>query len=54
MMLLGLLALLAVAAFIFSKTQQKTEPQPQMASMNFIKCTVAKFMLTDVDTTQSC
>lgn len=52
MMLLGLLALLAVAAFIFSKTQQKTEPQPQMASMNFIKCTVAKFMLTDVDTTQ--
>ncbi|MBC30952.1 MAG: hypothetical protein CMH48_08905 [Muricauda sp.] len=52
MMLLGLLALFAVAAFIFSKKRQKTETQPQMASMNFIKCTVAKFMLTDVDTTQ--
>ncbi len=50
LLLLGALALLAT--FIFTKTQQKTNPRPQMASMNFLKCTVAKFMLTDVDTTQ--
>ncbi|WP_343485466.1 hypothetical protein [Allomuricauda sp. d1] len=52
LLLLGAMTLLAVTAYIFSKAKQQSTPRPQMASMNFIKCTVAKFMLKDVDTTQ--
>ncbi|WP_425234245.1 tetratricopeptide repeat protein [Ulvibacterium sp.] len=51
-MFLGAMGVLAIATFIFSETKQENEPVPQMASMNFIKCTVAKFMLSAVDTTQ--
>lgn len=43
---------MALLLFTIPEIRKSTEPQPQMASMNFIKCTVAKFMLDGIDTTK--
>lgn len=50
-----LIAAIIFSSLIFflipSSAEKKSDPS-QQASFNFIKCTVAKFMLKDVDTTQ--
>lgn len=51
-LLLGVLAIVALCLIIFIETQKEKEPKPQMASMNFIKCTVANFLLDEVDSTK--
>lgn len=49
--LLGAIVLLFII-LLFIPELKKDEPRPQLASMNFIKCTVAKFLLDDIDSTQ--
>ena len=44
--------ILLVVVLLFIPELKKEEPKPQLASMNFIKCTVAKFLLDDVDSTK--
>ncbi|RNC88711.1 MAG: hypothetical protein ED555_13005 [Allomuricauda sp.] len=44
--------LLALLVVLLMPQLEKEEPRPQLASMNFIKCTVAKFLLDDIDSTQ--
>jgi len=51
-LILGLLALLALSLFLNSKVQRQKEQPRALASMNFIKCTAAKFLLSEIDSTQ--
>ena len=49
---MGTVTLVVIAYFTIPKLTEQKQEAPQMASMNFIKCTVAKFLLEDVDSTQ--
>jgi tetratricopeptide (TPR) repeat protein len=51
-MLLGAMALIVLTLFTIAELKKSPEPKPQMASMNFIQCTVAKFILNDIDSTK--
>lgn len=51
-LLLGAVALLVIAYLLIPNPDERPQEAPQMASMNFVKCTVAKFLLEDVDSTQ--
>ncbi len=44
--------LLLLCLLLLPKLEEKEPTKPQLASMNFIKCTVAKFLLEDIDSTQ--
>ncbi len=45
-------AFLALVLLLVPATQEKQKDQSQLASFGAIKCTVAKFLLEDIDTTQ--
>ncbi|WP_350292313.1 hypothetical protein [uncultured Croceitalea sp.] len=50
-----LIAFLAIGIILFiskQEIQQKQNTNTQYASLNFIKCTTAKFLLTDIDSTK--
>ncbi|MEK6155162.1 hypothetical protein WIW50_17965 [Flavobacteriaceae bacterium 3-367] len=49
--LLGV-ALVALVYFLIPSSAENRPDKSQQASFNFIKCTVAKYLLTEVDTTQ--
>ncbi len=51
-LLLGILTLIALTLVTLSEIRKDKEVPPQMASMNFIKCTVAQFLLNEVDSTK--
>ncbi|MGB5821179.1 MAG: hypothetical protein WBG90_16965 [Saonia sp.] len=47
-----LVALVTLVYFLIPSSKENQLDRSQQASFNFIKCTVAKYLLTDVDTTQ--
>lgn len=51
-LVLGTMTLIALSLFLNSITQKPSYTPKSMASMNFIKCTAAKFMLEDIDSTK--
>jgi len=51
-LILGALALLAVAYFISENQTSESIANYQKASFNFIKCTAQNFLLNDIDTTK--
>ncbi len=51
-LVLGLLAVAVILMIVISEKQKQVPVKRELAGMNFIKCTVAKFMLDEVDSTK--
>lgn len=48
----GIFSLLFIILVMVQTQKEKIPTKPEMASLNFLKCTVAKYLLEDIDTTQ--
>lgn len=51
-LIIGLVVLYILSFLFLNKIERKNSSKPEIASMNFIKCTVAKYLLEEIDSTQ--